>query len=103
MDLNYPTHELSLSSVAKAFFLNPSYLSRTFKKEAGVSFSEYLTTVRMEKAIRLLMEKDMKSFEIADAVGISDPNYFGTCFKKYTGVSVSDYRKSITARNHSPG
>lgn len=103
VDLNYPSRELSLSSAAKTFFLNPSYLSRTFKKEAGVSFSEYLTTVRMEKAIRLLMEQDMRSFEIADAVGISDANYFGTCFKKYTGVSVSDYRKSMAAPDHSRG
>ncbi|MNP57431.1 putative response regulatory protein [compost metagenome] len=77
------------------FYLNPSYLSRTFKKEVGTNFIEYLTTVRVERAISLLKEQDLKAFEIAKAVGISDSNYFSTCFKKYTGVSVSDYRKTI--------
>ncbi len=94
VDENYASHDLTLSNVAKVFYINSSYLSRTFKKEAGISFIEYLTTVRMEKALSLLSEKNgMKTFEIADVVGISDPNYFGTCFKKYTGVSVSIYRK----------
>lgn len=96
VDENYASHDLTLSNVAKAFYINSSYLSRTFKKEAGISFIEYLTTVRMEKALNLLSEKnEMRTFEIAEAVGISDPNYFGTCFKKYTGVSVSIYRKGI--------
>jgi two-component system, response regulator YesN len=95
VDQYYIRQDLTLSNVAKEFFLNPSYLSRTFKKEAGIGFIEYLTNVRMEKAISLLSGKeDMKVFEIADAVGIPDPNYFSTCFKKYTGISVSDYRKS---------
>ncbi len=95
VDENYASHDLTLSNVAKFFYVNSSYLSRTFKKEMGISFIEYLTTVRMEKAINLLSEKkELRTFEIADAVGISDPNYFGTCFKKYTGISVSSYRKS---------
>jgi two component transcriptional regulator, AraC family len=37
----------------------------------------------------------MKSFEIANAVGIQDPNYFSSCFKKYTGLNVSEYKKLI--------
>ncbi len=95
VDENYASHDLTLSNVAKIFYVNSSYLSRTFKKEMGISFIEYLTTVRMEKAINLLSEKkELRTFEIADAVGISDPNYFGSCFKKYTGISVSSYRKS---------
>lgn len=95
VDSHYAESGLSLTGVARAFFLNPSYLSRTFKKEAGVSFIEYLTTVRMEKAIALLKEKRLRAFEIADAVGIPDSNYFSTCFKKYTGESVSSFRKTL--------
>lgn len=92
---HYADPGLSLTQVAKMFYLNPSYLSRTFKKEVGTNFIEYLTTVRVERAISLLKEQDLKAFEIAKAVGISDSNYFSTCFKKYTGVSVSDYRRTI--------
>ncbi|MGG6309379.1 response regulator [Paenibacillus macerans] len=92
---HYADTGLSLTQAAKVFYLNPSYLSRTFKKETGTNFIEYLTTVRVEKAISLLKEQDLKAFEIAKAVGISDSNYFSTCFKKYTGISVSDYRKAV--------
>ncbi|MGJ7045744.1 response regulator [Thermoanaerobacterium thermosulfurigenes] len=92
---NLSDSNLSLSFVAKHFYLNPSYLSRTFKKETGINFIEYLTNKRMEKAISLIKEKNMKSFEIANAVGIQDPNYFSSCFKKYTGLNVSEYKKLI--------
>lgn len=92
---NISDSNLSLSYVAKHFYLNPSYLSRTFKKKTGINFIEYLTNKRMEKAINLIKEKNMKSFEIANAVGIQDPNYFSSCFKKYTGLNVSEYKKLI--------
>jgi two-component system response regulator YesN len=95
---NFSNNSLSLSSLAKLFFLNPSYLSRMFKKETGVSFVEYLTSIRMEKAITLLNRKEIKAFEISDAVGISDSNYFCTCFKKYTGKCVSDFKRSLVEK-----
>lgn len=93
IDTNLDNNELSLSLIAKHLYLNPSYLSRMFKKEIGISFVEYLTKIRMEKAIELLKEGDIKAFEIADRIGISDSNYFSTCFKKYTGLSISEYKK----------
>ena len=95
IDNNLGNNELSLSLIAKHLYLNPSYLSRMFKKEIGINFVEYLTKIRMEKAIELLKEGCMKAFEIADCIGISDPNYFSTCFKKYTGLSISEYKKII--------
>ncbi|HEY5585836.1 MAG TPA: response regulator [Ruminiclostridium sp.] len=96
LDENINNQELSLSSVAKTFYLNSSYLSRIFKKEIGENFVDYLKKLRMEKASKLLMETDMKAFEIAEVVGIADANYFCTCFKKYTGLSVSEYKKVAT-------
>lgn len=85
---------LSLSATAKKFYLNQSYLSRIFKQETGQSFTEYLTKLRMKKALTLLKETDMKAYQVSCEVGIQDPNYFGICFKKYTGMSVNDYRKN---------
>ncbi|MFA9379432.1 MAG: response regulator [Acetanaerobacterium sp.] len=93
---NYAQSSLSLTSVAHKFYLNPSYLSRSFKKETGVSFIEYITAVRMEKAQALLLETDKRAFEIAEIVGIPDANYFCSSFKKYSGISVSSFRKSGT-------
>ena len=91
---NYADGDLSLASAAKEFYLNPSYLSRIFKQAAGQSFVEFLTKIRMEKAIKMLKETDLKVYQIAERVGIKDPHYFSICFKKYTGMSVLDFRKS---------
>jgi two-component system response regulator YesN len=85
--------ELTLAGIAKIHFINMSYLSRIFKQETGHNFVEYLTAMRMEKAVKLLKETDMKSYQVAEAVGIVNPHYFGICFKKWTGMSVSDFKK----------
>lgn len=90
---NLSDSELTLSSTAKAFYMNLSYLSRIFKKETGQTFVEYLTKARMEKAIKLFKETDLKAYQVAENVGILDPHYFGICFKKYTGMSVNDFKR----------
>lgn len=86
---------LTLTSVAKKFYMNDSYLSRTFKKELGFSFSKYLNRIRMEKAISLISESNMKAYQIAEIVGIPDAYYFSNCFKKYTGKSIRDFKKGL--------
>jgi two-component system response regulator YesN len=91
---HYADPELSLADVAKAHFLNPSYLSRIFKQNNGQTFVEYLTRIRMEKAIRLLTETNLKAYEIAERVGITNPYYFSICFKKFTGKSVHEYKNN---------
>ena len=54
---------------------------------------EYLTDIRIKKAIEYFNTYDKLAYEVAEKVGIPDPNYFGKCFKKYTGYSVNDYKK----------
>lgn len=93
MKNNMANGDLSLSSIAQDFYVNPSYLSRIFKQEMGQNFSKYLTKLRMEKAIEIINETDMKAYQVAEAVGIKDPYYFSNCFKKFTGLSVNDYKK----------
>lgn len=93
---NLTDPSLSLGSVAETFHMNDSYLSRTFTKELGFSFSKYLNRLRMEYAITLLGTTDLKAYQIAEAVGIPDAYYFSNCFKKYTGKSIRDYRKGTT-------
>lgn len=90
---NISNSELSLSSVANEFYFNSSYLSRIFKLEIGHTFVEYLTMIRIEKAMVLFKETGLKAYEIGESIGIPDPNYFGKCFKKYTSMSVNDYKK----------
>lgn len=96
MQTHLTDSSLSLNSVAETFHMNGSYLSRTFTKELGFSFSKYLNRLRMEYAITLLNTTDLKAYQIAEAVGIPDAYYFSNCFKKYTGTSIRDYRKGTT-------
>ncbi|HBF38382.1 MAG TPA: hypothetical protein DDW50_13830 [Firmicutes bacterium] len=91
---HYNDPDLSLSTVAKAYYLNPSYLSRVFGQEVHQTFVEYLTEVRMEKAMQLIKATDLKAYQVSEAIGITDPHYFGICFKKYTGLSVGEYKKN---------
>ncbi|NLD50413.1 MAG: response regulator [Clostridiaceae bacterium] len=93
MKENLSEQELSLAGVAKQFYLNSSYLSRAFKQETGRTFVEFMTGIRIEKALKLFKETDLMLYEVAQEIGIPDPNYFGKCFKKYVGMSVNEYRK----------
>lgn len=93
MQENLANSGISLSNVAKDFYLNSSYLSRIFKQETGCTFVEYLTKIRIEKALSFFKETELMLYEVAEQVGIPDPNYFGKCFKKHMGMSVNDYKK----------
>lgn len=90
---NYMVPELSLQYIARLFYLNPSYISRAFKQETGENWVEYLTKIRMERAIQLLKTTDKRCYEISQEVGFSDAKYFSTCFKNYTGQTVNEFRK----------
>lgn len=93
MKQNLGNSELSLTKIAQVFFVNPSYLSRIFKKDMGINLMDYLTRLRLEEAIILLKNTDLKAYEIGEKIGIPDSSYFSTCFKKHTGLSISEYKK----------
>ena len=86
--------DLNLETLAQNVFVSTYYLSHLFRREMGVTFSDYLTKVRVSRAKELLMEG--RSVEdVSDCVGYSDGNYFIKIFKKYVGVTPSKYRKSV--------
>ena len=86
----YITNQL-LSSL---FGYVPSYLSAVFRRAKGVSPVEYLTQLRMEKAKKLLTEKnDMLIKDIAVSVGYKNQYHFSRTFKKYEGMWPTDYRE----------
>ncbi len=90
---HFTDSDINQTFIAQQFGFNPSYLSRKFKQEKGMSFVEFLMKCRMEKAM-VLAGAGKKMFCTANEVGIPDPNYFGRCFKKYTGVSYTEYVNS---------
>ncbi|MEV5025765.1 response regulator transcription factor [Paenibacillus sp. LPE1-1-1.1] len=91
-------YELTLASLAGMFHLNETYLSGLFKLHVGVTFSEYLTSLRMKKAGELLAQSELKLTDIAMLVGISSSSYFSTSFKKYYGLSPKEYRERHHAK-----
>lgn len=81
-----------LEPVCDLIGVSTSYFSSIFRKETGDTFIRYLTLVRIDHAKGLLRSTELKSYEIAEAVGFSEPNYFSFCFKRLTGISPSQYR-----------
>lgn len=94
----YGRQELSLKEVAKAIYRSPEYLSRLFKAETGKNFSAYLMDYRMAKANSLLLETDMKIYEIAYATGYANPSYFSKVYHEYTGVTPEMTRSQKNIR-----
>ncbi len=92
IDGHYCENTISMNAVAKAVNISPSYFSAVFSQEVGQTFVEYLTQKRMETARRLLLQSDMRSSEIAGAVGYKDPHYFSYIFKKTQGCTPRDFR-----------
>ncbi len=92
IDTNFQNEDISLNRVAKEVNISANYLSAVFSQEMGSTFVEYLTAKRMEKARELLRTSDLRSGEIALAVGYKDPHYFSFLFKKTQGCTPRDYR-----------
>lgn len=86
--------DISRQELADMFFFSTAYFSRFFKKETGLNFIDYLTTVRMEKAIELLNSRTSID-EIARQVGYKSRNHFILNFRQYTSMSPTEYRKQI--------
>ena len=93
---NYHNEHLSLQMLADLLDVSASYLSTRFKAEVGVGFIQYLQSLRIEQAKKLIREQSYKLYEIASMVGISDVRYFTRIFKRSVGLTPSEYRKHIT-------
>ena len=88
------TSDLSLSSQAEMLNVNASYLSTLFKKEMGVTLTEYVTKKRIEHASFLLTTTNLQIQTVAQNCGIYDVNYFTKMFKKHTGKTPKEHREN---------
>lgn len=91
---NYSNQDLNVEHICEYLNVSAAYFSTVFKRETGKTFINYLTDLRMERAVRLLLEENEKTYIIAESVGYSDPNYFSYAFKKKFGVSPSRYKQN---------
>lgn len=83
---------ITLQTVAHEIHVTPTWLSKLFKRETGLTFLEYLTHVRLKKAVELLDNVQLKVYQVCDMVGYRDPVYFAKLFKKQFGCTPQDYR-----------
>lgn len=93
INAHYCESDISLPDAAKHVMLQKNYLSRLFKNEVGVNFTEYINMQRIRKAQELLSTTHKKSYEIAFEIGFQDESYFSRVFKKQVGISPNEYKK----------
>lgn len=86
--------DISLQAFAAEHNVSLAYFSRLFKDEVGMTFSDHLTRVRVEKAKELLERGDLRLGDVSVLVGYDDPKYFSQIFRKVAGMTPLDYQRS---------
>ncbi|RTE11477.1 response regulator transcription factor [Paenibacillus whitsoniae] len=88
-------NDITLSQIAEVADLSVSRFCVIFKQQHHDSFVNYVNQVRIDKAKELLLETDLKIYEVADMVGFSTLPYFNRLFKSVTGQSPNEYKRSL--------
>ncbi|WP_020618137.1 response regulator [Paenibacillus daejeonensis] len=89
---NHYRNDLGIDEVSDFVGLSTSHFCALFKQVSGLTFLEYLTRCRIEKARYILANTEVKVYQLAPLVGYQDPRYFTQVFKKITGMTPSEYR-----------
>lgn len=91
IDTHY-SEKIILTELSAQLGITPSYLSSLMKRQLGMAFSEYIMSVRMEQASKLLSVNRLRINEVAAAVGYDNLFYFSKLFKRFSGMSPRDFR-----------
>jgi AraC-like DNA-binding protein len=89
---NHYQYDISRESVAQQFNVSPTHLSRLFQTHGHMTFSNYLTYVRIDRAKHLLRSYNFKLDEIAERCGYHSTPYFCLTFKRFTKMTPAEYR-----------
>ncbi|WP_256761908.1 AraC family transcriptional regulator [Cohnella sp. WQ 127256] len=93
IESEYPTLA-GLEDLALQVSVSKYHLARLFHQHAGITVVQYLTKIRVKKAVALLLESNYTIEKIAELVGYSNGKYFTKIFKELTGLSPGQYRKN---------
>lgn len=86
---------ITLTWVAEKYYIHPNYFSKLFKVTCGENFNDYVTRIRLEKAVNLMANSKLAIAEIAEVVGYDSAAYFSNVFRKVYGMSPSKYRDQL--------
>ncbi|OUM94116.1 MAG: hypothetical protein A9Z00_00335 [Thermobacillus sp. ZCTH02-B1] len=98
IDANF-RENIYLKGIAMEFGMNPIYLGQLFRKHYGMYFNEYLLSLRIEEAKRLLRTTRKRVYEIAEMVGIQNADYFAVQFEKREKMTPTEYRNKMLAQS----
>ena len=84
---------ITLTDLADYVKLNPSYLSRLFKQEMGVTLNSYIRAKKIEAAENMLRYSEFTPSDISSILAFPSQSYFSEIFKQETGVSPKEYRR----------
>lgn len=93
------TRGITLEETASHFYVTKEYLSKVFKMKFGEGFTEYVTKLRMERALRLMSEYEIAIKDIGPAVGYFDTAHFYRVFKKHFGFTPGQMRAALNMSN----
>lgn len=91
--LNY-YHKIDINSICTYVNYSRYYFSRRFKEIQGMSITEYINKVRLDRAVYLLTHTDLTVIQVARSVGFEDPYYFSKKFKLYTGLAPTQFKSA---------
>lgn len=89
------SEDLSLGDVAKAVNMSRFYFCKSFRKHAGLNFTDYVARLRVERAKELLLNPNLRVSEIAYEVGFQSLTHFNRVFRRVVGKSPTDYRGKV--------
>jgi two-component system response regulator YesN len=90
--------DVSLADASALAYLSPVYFGSVFRDRVGLTFTEYLASVRIRNAIELLRDHRYKIYEVGERVGYPNPRYFARVFRKATGRTPRAYRTEVLAK-----
>lgn len=98
----HAAEQIAMPDAARYVHLSASYFCKMFRKSTGITFTEYVARVRVEKAKTLLLDINKRVCEIAFDSGFESIPHFNRVFKRYAGVAPTEYRASMRRNNASP-
>lgn len=93
----HQAEEIGLEDVAQALHVSTFYFCKMFKKATGLTFTDYLGRVRIERAKTLLLDPNRRISEVAFEVGFGSLTHFNRVFRKLAGQSPTDYREQMSS------